>query len=94
MKKKRIWIFLGVAAVLAVVGWRRHRAANAPATSAQGDDGADLGRVTEATLLQTIDSSGSVSAGIGSDVVVWNVRHGEQGQRGTGCAREERRRAG
>lgn len=59
MKRKRIWILLGVVLVLVAVGWALSRA-TAPATSAQGTN-AQLGRVTQATLLQTVDSAGSVA---------------------------------
>jgi HlyD family secretion protein len=59
MKKKRIWIILGVVAVLVVVGVAMARNAATPA-GAQANN-AQLGRVTQATLLQTVDSSGSVA---------------------------------
>ncbi len=59
MKKKRVWIFLGSIVALVVVGFALSRAMT-PATSAQGTT-AELGRVTQATLLQTVDSSGSVT---------------------------------
>jgi len=57
-EKKKVWIVLGVVAVLAVIGFMVVRA-NAPAAGAQGAT-AQLGRVTQATLSQTVDSSGSL----------------------------------
>jgi HlyD family secretion protein len=58
MKKKKVWIVLGVIVVLAVIGFVVVRNIT-PAASAQGTT-AQLGRVTQATLSQTVDSSGSV----------------------------------
>ncbi len=59
MKKKRIWVILGIVVVLAVVGFVVLRG-NSTATAAQGAT-VQTGRVTRATLLSTVDSSGSVS---------------------------------
>ena len=59
MKRKRVWIALGVLALLAVIGYVVVRT-TAPSAQAQ-TNGAQLGRVTQATLLQTVDSSGSVA---------------------------------
>ena len=59
MNKKRVWIILGSVVVLGIAGFALSRAM-APATSAQGTT-AQLGRVTQATLSQTVDSSGSVT---------------------------------
>src|SRR5512145_1688094 len=58
MNKKKVWIGLGVMLVLAAIGYIVVRA-TAPSASAQGTT-AQLGRVTQATLSQTVDSSGSV----------------------------------
>ncbi|CAG0937520.1 Macrolide export protein MacA [Thermoflexales bacterium] len=59
MKKKRVWMVVGIVLVLAAVGLVLTRA-TAPATSAQGIN-TQLGRVTQATLSRTVDSSGSVA---------------------------------
>ncbi len=59
MKRKRIWIFLGVVVVLVAVGYVVTRATSTPAR-AQGAN-VQLGRVAQATLLSTVDASGSVT---------------------------------
>jgi HlyD family secretion protein len=60
MKKKRTWIIIGIAVVLSVVGVvlvtnNQRSVAQAARSNVQ------LGRVTQATLLSTVDSSGSVT---------------------------------
>jgi RND family efflux transporter MFP subunit len=59
MKKKRIWVILGAIVVLVTVGLIVARNAATPAEAPT--NGAQIGRVTQATLLQTVDSSGSVA---------------------------------
>ncbi len=60
MKKKRTWIIIAIVVVLGVVGVvlvtnNQRSAAQAASSNVQ------LGRVTQATLLSTVDSSGSVA---------------------------------
>src|SRR5512135_1245740 len=59
MKKKRIWIILGVVLVLVVVGFIVARATSTSAGAQLAN--VQVGRVTRATLLSTVDSSGSVT---------------------------------
>jgi HlyD family secretion protein len=88
MKKKRVWIFLGSVVVLVAVGLVLARAM-APAASSPGTT-AQLGRVTQATLLQTVDSSGSVapeseaalSFGASGTVSKVNVKPGDRVKKG------------
>jgi HlyD family secretion protein len=88
MSKKKIWMGLGVVVVLAVIGLMVARA-NAPVAGAQLDT-AQLGRVVQATLSQTVDSSGSVlpeaevTLGFGASGVVSkvNVAPGDHVKRG------------
>jgi HlyD family secretion protein len=89
MKKKRTWIILGVMVVLAIVGVSMAR--NAATTSAQAQtNNSQLGRVTQATLLQTVDSTGSVapeaavslSFGTSGTVDTVNVKPGDRVKKG------------
>ena len=59
MKKKRIWIILGAVLVLLVVGFILTRVTATTASAQQTN--VQMGRVTRATLLSTVDSSGSVT---------------------------------
>ncbi|HSD83602.1 MAG TPA: HlyD family efflux transporter periplasmic adaptor subunit [Anaerolineae bacterium] len=60
MKKKRTWIVLGIGLIVVVIaGLIASNNQNGTAQAAQA--GVQFGRVTRATLLQTIDSSGSAS---------------------------------
>jgi RND family efflux transporter MFP subunit len=87
--KKRIWIILGVVvvSVVAVVLIVRNRQAAAQTASLAN---VQLGRVTQATLLSTIDSSGSVSPeskltlsfGSGGTVTKVNVKPGDHVKKG------------
>jgi HlyD family secretion protein len=88
MKKKKVWIVLGVIVVLAAIGFVVVRNIT-PAASAQGTT-AQLGRVTQATLSQTVDSSGSVlpesevtlSFGASGTVSKVNVEPGDRVKQG------------
>src|SRR3972149_4442309 len=88
MKKKKVWIVLGGLVALVVIGFVVVRT-TAPSASAQGTT-AQLGRVTQATLSQTVDSSGSVtpesevalSFGASGTVSKVNVQPGDRVKKG------------
>jgi HlyD family secretion protein len=89
MRRKRTWIIIGVVVVLVGVGLvvANNSQQNA-ARAAQGT--VQLGRVTETTLLSTVDSSGSVtplskvtlSFGTSGTVSKVNVRPGDRVKQG------------
>lgn len=88
MNKKKVGIVLGVIVVLAVIGFVVVRTIT-PAASAQGT-ATQVGRVTPATLSQTVDSSGSVlpesevtlSFGASGTVSKVNVATGDRVKKG------------
>ncbi len=90
MKKKRTWIILGLIAVIivaavVVIGNNQRSAAQAAALA-----NVQLGRVTRATLLSTVDSSGSVapeskvtlSFGTSGTIAKVNVKVGDHVKQG------------
>ncbi len=90
MKKKRTWIILGLIAVIivaavVVIGNNQRSAAQAAALA-----NVQLGRVTRATLLSTVDSSGSVapeskvtlSFGAAGTIAKVNVKVGDHVKQG------------
>ena len=61
MRRKRTWIIIGVVVILVAVGVVVVSSNQRNAAQAAAQANVQLGRVTEATLSSTVDSSGSVS---------------------------------
>jgi HlyD family secretion protein len=61
MKKKRTWIIIGIVVVIVVAGVMLIGNAQRSAAQAASQANVQMGRVTRATLLFTVDSSGSVA---------------------------------
>ena len=89
MRRKRTWIIIGIVVVLIAVGVVvMNNQRNATQAAAQAN--VQLGRVTEATLSSTVDSSGSVSPeskvtlsfGTSGTVSKVNVKPGDRVKKG------------
>ncbi len=61
MKKKRTWIVIGIVMVLSVVAVVLVTSNQSSVAQAAARSNVQMGRVTQATLLSTVDSSGSVT---------------------------------
>ena len=90
MKRKRIWIMVGIVAVLTIGGAILITNSQRSAAQAAAQANVQTGRVTQATLSQTVDSSGSVlpesevtlSFGASGTVSKVNVEPGDRVKKG------------
>ena len=90
MKRKRTWIIVGIVVVLIVTGVILVTNSQSSAAQSAARSSVQLGRVTRATLLSTIDSSGSVSPeskvtlpfGTSGTVTKVNVKPGDRVKKG------------
>ena len=90
MKNRRRWIILGIVVVLVAVGVVLITNNQRSAAQAAAQANVQMGRVTRATLLSTVDSSGSVtpeskvtlSFGASGTVAKVNVKVGDHVKKG------------